>query len=412
MTLSFDTYMEENAGVLSGRVVLAAFSGGKDSCALLHWLYLNIKRLGISLHACHVNHMIRGENADRDEEFCRLFCEKRDIAFYAEKRNVPELAAYQGQGLEHAARKLRYEVLELVRKRIQAELILTAHTKDDMAETFFIRVFQGASPFSLGGIKQERGSIFRPMLKISTEDVLEYIKNNEIETTFDETNLDGAYLRNWVRSGIVGEIKRYNPAFLDKVIQLMEQSAELDSETEKRLGSFCRTDGGCCVADASELLSLRPVEQAWAVRRMLSEFFRAAKRHVEAVLKLAESGESARIDLPDGFHGEYSYGVLRIFHSELIKPVYVVKKAGQTELNINSSVLTFSGGLEDAEIIIRTRKNGDRIGNKKLKDIFINTKTELFNRDKALIAEKDGKIIWAESVFQNSGISLRREAGE
>lgn len=412
MTLSFDTYMEENAGVLSGRVVLAAFSGGKDSCALLHWLYLNIKRLGISLHACHVNHMIRGENADRDEEFCRLFCEKRDIAFYAEKRNVPELAAYQGQGLEHAARKLRYEVLELVRKRIQAELILTAHTKDDMAETFFIRVFQGASPFSLGGIKQERGSIFRPMLKISTEDVLEYIKNNEIETTFDETNLDGAYLRNWVRSGIVGEIKRYNPAFLDKVIQLMEQSAELDSETEKRLGSFCRTDGGCCVADASELLSLRPVEQAWAVRRMLSEFFRAEKRHVEAVLKLAESGESARIDLPDGFHGEYSYGVLRIFHSELIKPVYVVKKAGQTELNINSSVLTFSGGLEDAEIIIRTRKNGDRIGNKKLKDIFINTKTELFNRDRALIAEKDGKIIWAESVFQNSGISLRREAEE
>ncbi|HAL86464.1 MAG TPA: tRNA(Ile)-lysidine synthetase, partial [Deferribacteraceae bacterium] len=98
--------MEENAGVLSGRVVLAAFSGGKDSCALLHWLYLNIKRLGISLHACHVNHMIRGENADRDEEFCRLFCEKRDIAFYAEKRNVPELAEYQGQGLEHAARKL------------------------------------------------------------------------------------------------------------------------------------------------------------------------------------------------------------------------------------------------------------------------------------------------------------------
>lgn len=412
MTLSFDTYMEENAGVLSGRVVLAAFSGGKDSCALLHWLYLNIKRLGISLHACHVNHMIRGENADRDEEFCRLFCEKRDIAFYAEKRNVPELAASQGQGLEHAARKLRYEALELVRKRIPAELILTAHTKDDMAETFFIRVFQGASPFSLGGIKQERGSIFRPMLKISTEDVLEYIKNNEIETTFDETNLDGAYLRNWVRSGIVGEIKRYNPAFLDKVIQLMQQSAELDSETEKRLGGVYCNDGGCCVAESSRLMSLTPVEQAWVVRRMLSEFFRAEKRHVEAVLKLAECGESVRIDLPDGFNAEYSYGVLRVFPSELIKPVHAVKQSGQAELNIRSRVLTFSGGLEDSEIIIRTRKNGDRIGNKKLKDIFINTKTELFNRDKALIAEKDGKIIWAESVFQNNCISLRREAGE
>lgn len=412
MTLSFDTYMEENAGVLSGRVVLAAFSGGKDSCALLHWLYLNIKRLGISLHACHVNHMIRGESADRDEEFCRQFCEKRDIAFYAEKRNVPELAASQGQGLEHAARKLRYEALELVRKRVQAELILTAHTKDDMAETFFIRVFQGASPFSLGGIKQERGSIFRPMLKISTEDVLEYIKNNEIETTFDETNLDGAYLRNWVRSGIVGEIKRYNPAFLDKVIQLMQQSAELDSETEKRLGGVYFNDGGCCVAEASRLMSLTPVEQAWVVRRMLSEFFRAEKRHVEAVLKLAECGESVRIDLPDGFNAEYSYGVLRVFPSELIKPVHAVKQSGQAELNIRSRVLTFSGGLEDAEIIIRTRKNGDRIGNKKLKDIFINTKTELFNRDKALIAEKDGKIIWAESVFQNNCISLRREAGE
>ncbi|MCD8566928.1 MAG: hypothetical protein LRY50_00685 [Geovibrio sp.] len=71
MILSFDRYMEESAGSMAGRKVLAAFSGGKDSCALLHWLYINSQRLKIAFGACHVNHMIRGENAERDEAFCR-----------------------------------------------------------------------------------------------------------------------------------------------------------------------------------------------------------------------------------------------------------------------------------------------------------------------------------------------------
>lgn len=408
MILSFDRYMEESAGSMAGRKVLAAFSGGKDSCALLHWLYINSQRLKIAFGACHVNHMIRGENADRDEAFCRAFCEKRGIDFYAEKRNVPELASKQGQGLEHAARKLRYEALEAAAERGGFELILTAHTRDDMAETFFIRVFQGASPHSLGGIRLTRGNIFRPMLKISTEDVLEYIEKNGIETTFDETNLDSSYLRNWVRGEVVSEIKRYNPAFLDKVIQLMEQSALLDAETEKRCCGVYSHSGGVFIAETDRLFALSPLEQAWVVRRMLSGCFRAEKRHVDNVLALASESESVRIDLPEGYNAECSYGRLRVFHSELIKPVSAVKQAGERELTADGRVLEFSGALIDAEITVRTRRNGDRIGGRKLKDIFINSKTELFDRDRALIAEKDGKIIWTERVFQNQDISLRK----
>ncbi|WP_164885292.1 tRNA lysidine(34) synthetase TilS [Geovibrio thiophilus] len=411
MILSFDRYMEESAGSMAGRKVLAAFSGGKDSCALLHWLHINAERLRISFEACHVNHMIRGENADRDEEFSRLFCERRGIAFRSEKRNVPELAAAQGQGLEHAARKLRYDALEEVAEREGYELILTAHTKDDMAETFFIRVFQGASPYSLGGIRLTRGSIYRPMLKISTEDVLEYIEKHGIETTFDETNLEHSYLRNWVRSGIIGEIKRYNPVFLDKVIQLMEQSAELDSETEKRLGGVYRCENGVCIMETDRLLALTPLEQAWVIRRVLSGFFRAEKRHVDNVLALASEGESVRIDLPEGFNAECSYGRLRVFHSDLLKPVEVFKAAGEKRLTAGGRVLEFSGALEQAELTVRTRRNGDRIGSKKLKDIFINSKTELFDRDRALIAEKDGKIIWTERVFQNPDILFPKDSG-
>ncbi|MCD8566927.1 MAG: tRNA lysidine(34) synthetase TilS [Geovibrio sp.] len=318
------------------------------------------------------------------------------------------MASEQGQGLEHAARKLRYEALEAAAERGGFELILTAHTRDDMAETFFIRVFQGASPYSLGGIRLTRGNIFRPMLKISTEDVLEYIEKNGIETTFDETNLDSSYLRNWVRGGIVSEIKRYNPAFLDKVIQLMEQSALLDAETEKRCCGVYSHSSGMFIAETDRLFTLSPLEQAWVVRRMLSGCFRAEKRHVDNVLALASESESVRIDLPEGYNAECSYGRLRVFHSELIKPVSAVKQAGERELTAGGRVLEFSGALIDAEITVRTRRNGDRIGGRKLKDIFINSKTELFDRDRALIAEKDGKIIWAERVFQNQDISLRK----
>lgn len=403
MTLSFERLIEDNAGELTGKRLLAAFSGGKDSCALLHWLAANRERLGLKLAACHVNHMIRGENAERDALFCEDFCRRYGIDFYLEKRDVPEYAAKDGKGLEHAARTLRYEALEAVAEREGFELILTAHTKDDMAETFFIRVFQGASLFTLGGVKKQRGKIYRPMLKISTEDVLDYLKINGVAATFDETNDDSAYLRNWVRGSIMAAVKAYNPAFTDKITELMEQSSMLDSYMAKRLGNVFRYDGGVYRADSFQ--SLEPEEQAWAVRSLLTTLFRAEKRHVDEVLRIAAEKDSVRIDLPAGCNAEKSYGVLRIFHSGLLEPVEVLKPAGEAEITVRGKRLIVSGELVQKELTLRTRRNGDRIGNRKLKDIFIDSKTELFDRDTALLLEQDGKIIWVEKIYANNSVS-------
>jgi tRNA(Ile)-lysidine synthase len=402
MTLSFERLIETNTSELNGRAVLVAFSGGKDSCSLLHWLSVNRERLSIRLAACHVNHMIRGENAERDALLCENFCRQYKIPFYLEKRNVPEFASKEGKGLEQAARTLRYDSLGLIAEKEGFELILTAHTKDDMAETFFIRVFQGASLYTLGGVKKRFGKIFRPMLDISTADVLEYINQYAIPTTFDETNDDTTYLRNWVRKDIMSAIKGYNPAFLDKINELMEQSVQLDSYMSKRLKDiFIYKDE---VYRSDKLQSLEPEEQAWAIRNLLTSLFRAEKRHIEEVLRIIKDKQSTRIDLPMGYHAECSFGVLRIFNAELLKEINLIKPAGASEVKLKNKKLKFTGHLVQAELSIRTRKNGDRIGKKKLKDLFIDSKTELFDRDTALIVEEDHKIIWVETIYPNSDI--------
>lgn len=406
MTLSFESLMKENDDKLLHRKVLVAFSGGKDSCALLHWLNKNKSRLSVSLGACHVNHMIRGENANIDEAFCRKFCLDRAIEFYSEKRDVPALAKKDKQGLEHAARKMRYDALYSVAEKNGYELILTAHTKDDMAETFFIRVFQGASLYTLGGIMFENNKLLRPMLKITTEDICKYNEIENIETTFDETNDDTSYLRNWIRSTITAEIKEYNPRFVDKIIQLMNQSAELNEQMKEAYSDLFVYEDDVYIIDVKKFLDKGYNACSWVLRHILTDCFRVERRHIDSIIELASETKSSRINLPDGFVAEISYTFLRIYHSEKIAPVDIVKKAGVEKLKVRDKTLVFEDKLIDTELTIRTRRDGDISCRKKLKDIFINKKIELFHRDRTLIAEKNGEIIWVENILDNKFIKL------
>lgn len=187
--------------------VAVAFSGGADSTALLDILH----KEGYRVAAIHVNHMIRGAEADSDEEFCRQFCKERDIPFFCHRIDVPAEAKKSGEGLEEAARRLRYAAIEETVKKEGISRVATAHHADDNAETVIFNIVRGSGAKGGCGIPPVRGMFVRPLIDITREEVLAYCKENNLEYVTDSTNLSTDYTRNYIRHEIMPRLKEINP---------------------------------------------------------------------------------------------------------------------------------------------------------------------------------------------------------
>ena len=149
---------------IQGRRVVVGFSGGSDSAALLSILRELSGELGIELTAAHVNHGIRGAEAERDEAFVRTFCAERNIPLRVARYDVPEICKTTGESVEECGRRLRYEFFASVDP---GALIATAHNLDDCAETFFLNLARGTGLRGLCGIPPVRDNIVRPLIDCS-----------------------------------------------------------------------------------------------------------------------------------------------------------------------------------------------------------------------------------------------------
>ena len=175
-------------GVQAGAKMIVGLSGGADSVCLLHVLQ-SLDALPLHLTAVHVNHGLRGEEAARDERFCRQFCETLGVEFCSVHVNVPAESAKTGEGHEACGRRLRYAVF---RKAAGEDgYILTAHTADDNAETVLMHLLRGTGLSGLGGIPPVRGNILRPLLSCTRADVERYCAKHDLSYMTDSTNEDG-----------------------------------------------------------------------------------------------------------------------------------------------------------------------------------------------------------------------------
>ncbi len=202
--------------------VLVAFSGGADSAVLLRVMNEYLRNKSAVLAAAHLDHMIRGDEAVRDREFCRKAAEKLHIPFYTVSRDVPVYAKKTGMTVEEAARKLRYEFLDdIARKLGENTLIATAHNSTDNLETVIFNLARGSGTVGMGGIAPVRDSrIIRPLLFVSGEEIRTYAKVHSIDFVYDSTNGDTAYTRNFVRHNIVPALKEINPSAEEAVLRL------------------------------------------------------------------------------------------------------------------------------------------------------------------------------------------------
>ena len=215
---------------VKGRRILAALSGGADSMAMLNVLLMLSGEYGFTVEACHVNHCIRGADADSDERFVREYCSGRGVKLHVLRADIPAMAAESGRGLEECGRQVRYDFFASVDS---GALISTAHTLSDRCETLLINAARGSSLRGLRSIPPVRGNIIRPLIDCTRADIEAFCAENSIPFVTDKTNFDDSYSRNRIRLNVIPELKKLNPALEDAFLRLMEAACADDDHLEK-----------------------------------------------------------------------------------------------------------------------------------------------------------------------------------
>ena len=209
--------------------VLVALSGGADSVALLRVLL----SLGYICECAHCNFHLRGLESDRDESFVRQLCEEHSIHLHVTHFDTSAYAKEHHLSIEMAARELRYEWFEHIRKEIEASVIAVAHHRDDSVETFLLNLMRGAGINGLKGIPVKNGYIVRPLLSVSRDVILDYLQAINQGYVTDSTNLEDEYMRNKIRLNILPLMKEVNPSVMETIQETTFRLSEVANIYQK-----------------------------------------------------------------------------------------------------------------------------------------------------------------------------------
>jgi tRNA(Ile)-lysidine synthase len=221
-----------------GDHVLVAVSGGQDSSVLLFILNKLKDVLKIELTVAHVNHQLRGDESQRDEDFVRTLAEQYGLACYVDRPNVVECSHTRGISIQHAGRDLRYRFFHELAHQHHYNRIAIAHNRDDQVETFIIRMIKGTGINGLSSIPIKRGLIIRPFLHAYRHEIETYGKALGITYVEDSSNRKDGYERNFLRHHIVPLMEKLNPQFREKVISLLSDITTVNTVFDKEAHAF------------------------------------------------------------------------------------------------------------------------------------------------------------------------------
>ena len=334
-------------GVKKDSVVLCALSGGADSVCLLHLLLRCGADMGIRVAAAHLNHRIRGDEADRDEGFCRDLCERLGVPLAVGHADVPTLAITSGKSIEEAARDARYAFLVETAKNIAPAssscasnsrdddkvVIATAHHQGDNAETVLLNLTRGTGLSGLAGIPMTRTAdgvtVVRPLLTVSRREIEEYLGAYGIKYILDSSNLDEVYARNRVRLAVLPLLAQIHPGAQENIARctahLREDLDFIEHAVQEALTqvTFGKNEAQM---SAKTLSAMHPA----IAKRVIAAMVRHAAQghapeevHLCAVLTVAVSDDpSAETSLPGGVTAWRQYGSLYIGKKPAVQPFY------------------------------------------------------------------------------------------
>ena len=399
--------------------IVVGLSGGADSVLLT---YLLLQRYGAArLHCVHVHHGIRGGEADRDAEFVRDFCAFHSLKSSVFKKDVPALAAECGEGLEECARRVRYAVFTELAGETGS--VATAHNADDNAETILLNLTRGMGPKGACGIPERRGNIYRPLLRVSRAEVEYLCAQYGLTYVQDSTNLDPAYTRNHLRHHVLPALKTVNPRMTEAVSRFTE-SMTLQQDYMAQQASALLNDAQTQWGYA--LPVLRQAHPA-LLRAALEALLRDTDRLSAELLLQAQSCvlEGGSMTMPSGLRLDANQDTFTL--SEGREAGFCVPLLGeQTPLPDGRTLVVLKKFTQNGKnggkvhnllfkndpvcdkitniAVVRTRRSGDRfrpVGrgvSKSVKKLLNEMHIPAAVRDKLLLLELNGEILWIESV--------------
>lgn len=413
-----------------GDRVVVGLSGGADSSSLVHILAGLRAEYDLDITAVHINHGIRGDEADRDEMFANNLCDKLGIKFIAYHCDVPKEAKIRSMGEEEAGRFIRYEKFRETADNIGGAKIAVAHNENDMAETLLMHLCRGTGLKGLAGIKPVNGNIIRPILYCSRSEIEQYCRDNDIDFCTDSTNLKIDYTRNKVRQILLPwlekEINSSAGTNIAKAAELLREEENYIEDLAEKLYSkvIISSYEKKLTVNADILMQENAVMRRRVLRLALRTFRKDLKDYSRINVENADDilmGETGRrISLPGNLIVEKSYGDLniilktaekantfeyaipigeRVYVQEANKFIYL-SLSEKENLNARfSNICTKTADYDkiNGEIKFRTRCAGDSIGirngRKKLKDLFIDEKVPVQKRDTIPILACGNKVI-------------------
>lgn len=446
--------IEDNGLIKKGDKILVAVSGGPDSVALLHVLAELSGRYGTELFVAHLNHMLRGKEADGDEEFVRKTAGSLALPFVTEKANVKNTAKALRMSVEEAAREVRYDFFNRAAAKFGASTIATGHTLDDQAETILMRLLKGSGSLGLSGIPYKRRSgkiwVVRPLLDVSRKEVVEYIRKNRIPARTDTSNRKTIYLRNKIRNNLIPILEKdFNPNIKNVLASMAstftDESLYLTEVAAAKAKRICRMRKGGIELSIKGLAAEHAALQRLIVRHIIVLLNGSLKgmtyKHWESVESLIKGAERKRIDLFGRIKAAKNNGRI-IFTAKdagrhaapnLIKETVKLKVPGEIiipglGIKIKAEIVRrrpdfkkkrdkdteyVNGDLIGRSLRIRARRAGDRMkplgmaSYKKLQDIFVDEKISRERRHMIPIIVSGNKVLWAAGVKLSDEFKLK-----
>ncbi len=418
--------------------ILVGLSGGADSCFLLAFLceYRRRNSLNNTILAVHVNHMIRGSEADRDEAFAIDFASELGTEVKTVRVDVPKVAQNDSIGLEEAARNVRYSVFnDIISGRNDIQCIMIAHNSTDNMETVIFNILRGCGISGASGIKPMRDNIARPILCLSKEEIVFLLDSCGVPYVIDSTNSDITYSRNYIRNELLPKLKNLNgdpeEAFLRMSGNLLQDLDFIEGEAEKTLK----------VIDVSSLRlsflrELHPAIRARVLSKLALKICGAqlTEKHISAIENIIHE-DNFSISIPRGYDFVCERGICRLYRkndTNILSDVIISLKKGEnviqgTNLTVfigdydkfSSNVYNFaiqasvSSAIIDDGLYIRFRRDGDsyRYHNMthKLKKVFNDREIPSSERDYIpLLCDKEG-IVYVPGLRVRDGAYSEHE---
>jgi len=427
----------------AGEKLLVAVSGGADSVGLLHLLCGLSDELGIELAVAHLNHKLRGEQADRDEAYVRRLCADWNLSCYVTRENVGEQARQKGISLEEAGRCARYEYFSTLAEQHGFTRVALGHTCSDRVETLLINLLRGSGLYGLRSIPPVRGIFIRPLIASRREVVAEYCEQQGLNPRCDESNLDPSdFLRNKIRLQLLpllGEEYSEDPyEALLRIVRAAEEELDwTEPLVDREFEQIASVGANKAKFDRQKLSRLPAGLQQRLLRRALVELLGAAtdvgEAHYDTVRKLLDGGRTgAQVYLPGKVLARIGYTELELVCGEQAQRqpedneywCYELPVPGSVEIPQvgrviaqpvaeRPSQLTDEAGthiIVDAEAVgmmlhVRNWRPGDCMqplgmaGHKKLQDLFVDEKIPQQQRQRIpLVVDSQGRIIWVAGL--------------